>query len=326
MNNQKTSRPGRRIGCGSGCATLLFLPICLVMAGVAISYFVAGGIMHRQLLEKYPPPGEMVDVGGYDLHLYCVGQGSPTVVVDVQWSGNTSNWRNIQSLLSQTNRTCLFDRAGRAWSNPSSGPREIQVMTEELHTALTNAGITSEYILLGEGEAALYARYYTFQYADELHGLVLVTPVLANPEDWAGFDRVNHLLWVMITPFDVLTWLTSSGQKFFALEKNCDPSYAPEICNLNGIWTYDIQDQRTVSAELNLWAANNAVVDNAAINLGDMPLVVIYPKNFYGEASIEKFNALLELSTKSISLPQNETDYRDKNPGVIVEAVRSLTH
>ena len=289
-----------------------------------MSYFVAGGPMHRQLLEKYPPPGEMVDVGGYNLHLYCLGQGSPTVVVDVQWSDSTPNWWNVQSLLTQTNRTCLFDRAGRAWSDPSPRPREIQVMAEELHTALANAGITSNYILLGEGEASLYARYYAGQYTDELSGLVLVTPVLAEPGEWAGFDRVNHLTWVMTTPFDVLTWLTSSGQKFFALEHECEQSYSPEICNMDNIWTYDIQDQRTVSAELNLWVTNNAVVDNTATNLGDLPLVVMFPKNFYGEESTKKLDALFTLSTRPTALPQDEFYYRDRTPGVIVEAVRSL--
>lgn len=324
MNNQKVSRPRRSIGCCSGCAMLLLLSICLTVAGVAMSYFVAGGIMHRQLLERYPPPGKMVDVGGYNLHLYCLGQGSPTLVVDVQWSDSTPNWWNVQSRLSRTNRTCLFDRAGHAWSNPSPRPREIQVMAEEMHTTLTNAGITSDYILLSEGEASLYARYYAGQHTKELRGLVLVTPVLVEPGEWAGFDRVNHLTWVMTTPFDVLTWLTSSGQKFSALVHKCDPSYPPEICNLDNIWTYDIQDQRTVSAELNLWVMNNAVVDNATINLGDLPLVVIYPKKFYGEESTKKLNALFTLSTQSTALPQDEFYYRDRTPGVIVEAVRSL--
>jgi hypothetical protein len=27
----------------------------------------------------YPPPGHLIDVGGYRLHLYCTGNGSPTV-------------------------------------------------------------------------------------------------------------------------------------------------------------------------------------------------------------------------------------------------------
>jgi len=293
---------------------LLLLSICMVVASVAMSYFVAVGPMHRQFLEKYPPPGEMVDVGGYNLHLYCLGQGSPTVVVDVQWSDSTPNWWNVQSLLSQTNRTCLFDRAGRAWSDPSPRPREIQVMAEELHTALANAGITSNYILLGEGEASLYARYYAGQYTDELSGLVLVTPVLAEPGEWAGFDRVNHLTWVMTTPFDVLTWLTSSGQKFFALEHECEQSYSPEICNMDNIWTYDIQDQRTVSAELNLWVTNNAVVDNTATNLGDLPLVVMFPKNFYGEESTKKLDALFTFSTRPTALPRTNSNTETEPP------------
>lgn len=33
----------------------------------------------------YPPPGEMIEVGGYSLHLYCMGansDGRPTVILE----------------------------------------------------------------------------------------------------------------------------------------------------------------------------------------------------------------------------------------------------
>ena len=33
-------------------------------------------------VRAYPPPGQMVDVGGYRLHIDCTGTGSPTVVID----------------------------------------------------------------------------------------------------------------------------------------------------------------------------------------------------------------------------------------------------
>ena len=33
-------------------------------------------------IDNYPPPGEMVDVGGYRLHFNCVGNGNPTVVLE----------------------------------------------------------------------------------------------------------------------------------------------------------------------------------------------------------------------------------------------------
>jgi hypothetical protein len=39
-------------------------------------------IMRAGDAKRYPPPGQLVDVGGYRLHLHCVGQGSPTVVLD----------------------------------------------------------------------------------------------------------------------------------------------------------------------------------------------------------------------------------------------------
>ena len=32
--------------------------------------------------KAYPPPGQMVDVGGYRLHINCSGSGSPTVVIE----------------------------------------------------------------------------------------------------------------------------------------------------------------------------------------------------------------------------------------------------
>jgi hypothetical protein len=56
------------------------LAVFLVLAGV-VYQFVATKIDQY----RYPAPGEMVDVGGYSLHLYCTGEGeaaAPTVVMD----------------------------------------------------------------------------------------------------------------------------------------------------------------------------------------------------------------------------------------------------
>ena len=33
----------------------------------------------------YARPGQLVDVGGFRLNLYCMGSGSPTVVFDSGW-------------------------------------------------------------------------------------------------------------------------------------------------------------------------------------------------------------------------------------------------
>ena len=49
-----------------------------VIAVAGALYQVIGGARDQQ---HYPPPGRRVDVGGYQLHLYCTGTGSPTVVL-----------------------------------------------------------------------------------------------------------------------------------------------------------------------------------------------------------------------------------------------------
>ncbi len=38
------------------------------------------------------PPGSMVDVGGYHMHLYCIGQGSPTVVMEAGLGDEWLSW------------------------------------------------------------------------------------------------------------------------------------------------------------------------------------------------------------------------------------------
>ena len=44
-----------------------------------------------------PPPGRLVDVGGRSLHVYCVGEGSPTVVLEAGLGDGSIGFRSLQS-------------------------------------------------------------------------------------------------------------------------------------------------------------------------------------------------------------------------------------
>ena len=46
------------------------------------------------------------DVGGYRLHIQCVGTGSPTVVLDAGLSGSSLDWSLVQPELGRTTRVC----------------------------------------------------------------------------------------------------------------------------------------------------------------------------------------------------------------------------
>ena len=72
---------------------------------------------------RYRPPGQLVDVGGHHLHLHCVGQGSPTVVLDAGLGAFSLDWGAIQSQIPTSTRVCAYDRAGLGWSEPGPSPR-----------------------------------------------------------------------------------------------------------------------------------------------------------------------------------------------------------
>jgi hypothetical protein len=63
------------------------------------------------------PPGRLVDVGGgVNMHIYCTGEGSPTIVLDAGLNGGTMSWAKVQEQVSNHTRVCSYDRAGMSWS------------------------------------------------------------------------------------------------------------------------------------------------------------------------------------------------------------------
>ena len=86
-------------------------------------------------LRAYPPPGQMVDVGGYHLHLNCLGTGSPTVVIDAGWGDWSAMWSWVQPEVAKTTRVCTYDRAGMGYSEAGPLPLCTNVLEEETHMA-----------------------------------------------------------------------------------------------------------------------------------------------------------------------------------------------
>src|SRR5215212_7643357 len=157
----------RRIG-----MALLGLVVALLALAVAGAIYQ---VIATELAERaFPPPGEMVDVGGYSLHINCVGQGSPTVVLDAGSGLFSAQWVRVQREVSGTTRVCAYDRAGMGWSEMGPDPRYAQQITIELHTLLGKAGIEGPYVLFGHYFGGMYMQTYAARYPDEVAGVALV--------------------------------------------------------------------------------------------------------------------------------------------------------
>ena len=103
--------------------SLLWLSTSIVVLAVTgIVYQTASTEADQR---KYPPPGVLVNVDGYKMHLYCLGQGSPTIVLDHVAGGSSVDWALIQPRLAEHTRVCAYDRAGFGWSDYSPAPRTL---------------------------------------------------------------------------------------------------------------------------------------------------------------------------------------------------------
>jgi pimeloyl-ACP methyl ester carboxylesterase len=133
---------------------------------------------------RVPPPGQLVDVGGFRLHVKCDGEGAPAVIFDAALGGSSISWAWVQPEIARTNRTCIYDRAGYGWSDAGSFPRTAGRMADELRTLLDRIGVRPPFVLVGHSFGGLIMRIFAARHPDEVVGLVLVDP--AHPEDWVS--------------------------------------------------------------------------------------------------------------------------------------------
>ena len=124
--------------------------------------------------------GRLVDVGPYRLHLECTGSRGPTVVLEPGGGGSAASMGLITSAVARDSRVCVYDRAGRGWSDPAASPPDGAQIATDLHTLLRRAHVPGPYVLAGHSFGGLYVRTYAAKYPDEVAGLVLVDSTAAH--------------------------------------------------------------------------------------------------------------------------------------------------
>jgi pimeloyl-ACP methyl ester carboxylesterase len=124
------------------------------------------------LLEnQQQPPGQLIDVGGYKLHLCTLGSGDITFVVDHSLGG-VEGYVLIDEL-AKLGRVCIYDRAGFGWSDRSPHSRTSGQIVQELDRLLTQAQIAPPYILIGNSFGTYNMRLYAHHFPEKVKGMVL---------------------------------------------------------------------------------------------------------------------------------------------------------
>ena len=108
------------------------------------------------------------------MHLHCTGTGSPTVVLEPGLGGTSADLHWIAPAVASHTRTCVYDRAGRGWSEAADGPQDAAHVAADLHTLLARAHEAGPYVLAGHSFGGLYALSFAAQFPDQVAGLVLL--------------------------------------------------------------------------------------------------------------------------------------------------------
>jgi pimeloyl-ACP methyl ester carboxylesterase len=168
----------------------LLIGVAALISTLALAGAIYQAIATRISEAKYLPPGRLVDVGGYRLHIHCSGpggaQGGPTVVMDAGIGECSLGWSLVQPEIARFARVCTYDRAGLGWSDPSPTARTSQQIVNELHALLVNAGIEPPFIMVGHSFGGLNLRLYASRFPEEVAGMVLVD---SSHEDYS----IRHL-------------------------------------------------------------------------------------------------------------------------------------
>ena len=162
------------------------LAVVLLIAIAAISGGSYEAISRDSAIRSYPPPGQMVDIGGRRIQMDCRGEGGPVVVFESGLGTDGSlSWAKVQGAVSLETRSCSYSRAGILWSDVSHLPQDGERVAQDLHAALGKAGEKPPFILVGHSMGGPYSMIFTKRYGSEVAGLILVDA--SHPDQLARF-------------------------------------------------------------------------------------------------------------------------------------------
>ena len=307
---------------------LVFL---FVLSITGIVYQTAAAEADRR---NFPPPGNLIDVGGFKMHIYCAGEGSPTVILETLSGGTSSYWGWVQPDVAQGTRVCVYDRAGRGWSEADPEPMTLERTVRNLHTLLTNARIDGPYVLVGHSIGGIYVRQFAAEYPEEVAGMVLVDA--AHPEQFERYPEMlkENELYIRVSELLPTTARLGINRLYVASGGEFDfgDLSEPQKSELKALWS---SPEYFLSQQAESLAAQGIYADGQELGgLGNLPLIVVsagQSPSSWGELqkdlaalSTDSIHLTLENATH-VSLAFNQDDAQEVSRAIlqIVDAARS---
>lgn len=158
--------------------------------GIAIlsvaACLAAGSVVHlvqmARVRRRFPPPGRMVDVGGFRIHVLAEGDArdGPSVVWMPGGHAAGFAFHHLHCALREESRSILIDRPGAGWSDIGPFPRTTAGEAREIVAALEGAGEAGPFVLVGHSFGGLLMANVARRWPERVSALVMVD---ATPPD-----------------------------------------------------------------------------------------------------------------------------------------------
>jgi pimeloyl-ACP methyl ester carboxylesterase len=200
-----------------GRSRWLLYPVVVVL----VLFAIGGGL--ETILEAvdrgaHPMTGQLVDVGGHRLHIECTGAGSPTVVLQSGAAESSFYWGRIAPAVAGTTKVCVYDRAGRGFSEAAAGRQDGVAVANDLHALLAGSGNAGPYVLVGHSTGGAYVRIFAARYPDEVAGIVLLDSQPADAftalPDYPAFYNTTHTVLALLPSVARLGIMRLLGSSF----------------------------------------------------------------------------------------------------------------
>ncbi len=288
-----------------------------MLAGPVMSlFFVLSNILAAQGTLPPPPLGKLIDVGGYRVHLYCTGEGSPTVFIV---GGFSFDWDLVQPNIAKFTKVCTYDVSGTACSDPGPSLKCLE-RVNEVHKLLQSAQIERPFLFVGFSIGALVGRQYAALYPGEIAGMVIVDHAFLPPGDDALPPKSN----VVTTPGAVSPpVLIYKAPIVFSTEDTSNFRKLPKHVQELQRWA-ESRKPVLATAETAKDCVSQLERTNANPHpLGRIPLVVVSTGNTYaGYEDLQHKLLSLSLSSKQLMAEKSFHSVEIDEPEIVISAIR----
>jgi pimeloyl-ACP methyl ester carboxylesterase len=278
---QAVDAPGRTVIRKLSTTALISIVIAIGLSSVGVVYQMVGTWLDAK---RFPEQGRLVQAGNIRLNIDCMGQGSPSVILESGLTIPAVGWTKVEPEVAKFTRVCSYDRAGYGWSDPGPEPRSSNEIARELKAVLDNASEKGPYVLVGHSFGGFNVRVFTHLYPAEVAGVVLVDA--SHEDEGARIDallpdsvkaqekrndewneRVNRLMTPLRLYFGIQRFEVAhgwSGSPYLSRDLREEVLYLRQ----------QRKSRQAVASESNAFAESIKQVRSAG-DLGDRPLIVL---------------------------------------------------